>query len=113
VEGSSPPMKRVGVGAAIVLGARESRVHGEGRQGIDVRWTISRRSLGEVRVLPVKLATSMKEEPMTAMREVANPWRAVCAERCKHGSEGGVRKHSSAVRLAPTLRMYNCRKRTT
>jgi len=26
-----------GVGAAIVLGARESRVHGEGRQGIDVR----------------------------------------------------------------------------
>jgi hypothetical protein len=39
VEGSSPPMKRVGVGGVIVLGARESRVHGEGRQGIDIRWT--------------------------------------------------------------------------
>jgi hypothetical protein len=29
-------MKRMGVGAAIILGARESRVHGEGRQGIDI-----------------------------------------------------------------------------
>jgi hypothetical protein len=27
----------------------------------------------------------------------------VCAERCKHGLEGGVGKHSSAVRSAPTL----------
>ena len=35
-EVSSPPMNHVSVGAAIVLGARESRVHGEGRQGIDV-----------------------------------------------------------------------------
>jgi hypothetical protein len=35
VEGSSPPLKRVGVGGVIVLGARENRVHGEGRQGID------------------------------------------------------------------------------
>jgi hypothetical protein len=36
---SSPPMTYQSVGAAIVLGARESRVQGEGRQGIDVRWT--------------------------------------------------------------------------
>jgi hypothetical protein len=36
VEGSSPPVKRMGVGGVIVLGARESRVQGEGRQGIDV-----------------------------------------------------------------------------
>jgi hypothetical protein len=35
VEVSSPPMKLVGVGGSIVLGARESRVHGEGSQGID------------------------------------------------------------------------------
>ena len=28
-------MKRMSVGGVIVLGARESRVHGEGRQGID------------------------------------------------------------------------------
>jgi hypothetical protein len=34
-EMSSPSTKRVSVGAAIVLGARESRVQGEGRQGID------------------------------------------------------------------------------
>jgi hypothetical protein len=47
-------MKRMGVGAAIVLGARESRVQGEGPQGIDVRRTINRRSLGEVRVSLVK-----------------------------------------------------------
>jgi hypothetical protein len=38
-EGSSPPVKRMGVGGVIVLGARESRVHGEGRQGIDTQWT--------------------------------------------------------------------------
>jgi hypothetical protein len=34
--GCSPLMKRLRVGGVIVLGARESRVHGEGRQGIDV-----------------------------------------------------------------------------
>jgi hypothetical protein len=43
-------MKRMGVGGPIVVGVRESRVHGEGGQGIDVRQTTSRRSLGEVRV---------------------------------------------------------------
>jgi hypothetical protein len=36
-EVSSPPVKPASVGAAIVLGTRESRVQGEGRQGIDVR----------------------------------------------------------------------------
>jgi hypothetical protein len=56
-------MKRVSVGGVIVLGARESRVHGEGRQGIDVprvdisghmpvksgatRWTVARYGSGE------------------------------------------------------------------
>jgi hypothetical protein len=49
-EGSSPPMKRMGVGAAIVLGARESRVHGEGQQGIDIRSPNNQRSFGEVRM---------------------------------------------------------------
>jgi hypothetical protein len=29
---SSPPMTSQGVGGVIVLGARESRLHGEGRQ---------------------------------------------------------------------------------
>jgi hypothetical protein len=32
VEVSSPPVKRMGVGAVIVLRARESCAHGEGRQ---------------------------------------------------------------------------------
>jgi hypothetical protein len=36
-------------------------------------------------------------------REVANPWRAVCGESRMPGSEGGVGKHSAAVRPAPTL----------
>jgi hypothetical protein len=36
-EVSSPPVNHASVGAVIVLGARESRVQGEGRQGIDVR----------------------------------------------------------------------------
>jgi len=35
-EGCSHLTKRMGVGGVIVLGARDSRVHGEGRQGIDV-----------------------------------------------------------------------------
>jgi len=52
-EMSSPSMKYAGVGGVIVLGGRESRPQGEGRQGIDVRRTNSRRSLGEVRVSPV------------------------------------------------------------
>jgi hypothetical protein len=39
VEGSSPPMKHTGVGGVIVLGGRESRLQGEGRQGIDTQWT--------------------------------------------------------------------------
>jgi hypothetical protein len=66
-------MKPKGVGGSIVVGGRESRLHGEGSQGIDVRRTISRRSSGEVRVSPVKLAAPMNEEPMTEIREVANP----------------------------------------
>jgi hypothetical protein len=37
VERCSPAMNQRGVGGSIVLGARESRVHGEGSQGIDVR----------------------------------------------------------------------------
>ena len=35
--------------------------------------------------------------------EVATPWRAGCGERRMSGSEGGVGKHSLAVRPAPTL----------
>jgi hypothetical protein len=38
-EMSSPSMKRVSVGGVIVLGGRESRLQGEGRQGIDSQWT--------------------------------------------------------------------------
>jgi hypothetical protein len=60
------PMKHRSVGAAIVLGARESRVQGEGRQGIDVRRTINRGSPWESLVLLGNLAAPMKEEPMTA-----------------------------------------------
>jgi hypothetical protein len=51
---SSPPMTYQSVGGPIVVGGRESRLHGEGGQGIDVRRTNSRRSLGEVRVSLVK-----------------------------------------------------------
>jgi hypothetical protein len=39
VKGSSPPVKCMGVGGVIVLGGRESRLQGEGRQGIDTRQT--------------------------------------------------------------------------
>jgi hypothetical protein len=52
--------------------------------------------------------TNMTTLVVTLGAEV-NPWRAVCAERCKHGSEGGVGKHSSAVRPAPTLPVLNGR----
>ena len=63
---SSPPMTYQSVGAAIVVGARESRVHGEGPQGIDARLTTSWRSSGEVQVSLANLAAPMKETPMTA-----------------------------------------------
>jgi hypothetical protein len=36
---SSPPMTSQSVGGVIVLGGRESRLQGEGRQGIDIRRT--------------------------------------------------------------------------
>ena len=36
VNGCSPPIPRHSVGGVIVLGARESHVQGEGRQGVDV-----------------------------------------------------------------------------
>jgi hypothetical protein len=35
-EGCSPPVKRMGVGGVIVLGGRESRPHGEGRQLVGI-----------------------------------------------------------------------------
>ena len=66
VEGCSPPRKCMGVGGVIVLGGRESRPHGEGRQGIDVRWTNSQGSPWESLVSLVKRAALMKEKPMTA-----------------------------------------------
>ena len=50
------------VGAAIVVRARESRVHGEGPQGIDVRLPNNRRLPGEVLVL---LVTSYSDERRT------------------------------------------------
>jgi hypothetical protein len=40
---------------------------------------------------------------MTEEWEVANPWRAGCGESRTSGSEGGVGRHCSAVRPAPTL----------
>jgi hypothetical protein len=63
---SIPSMKRVSVGGPIVVRARESRIQGEGGQGIDVRQTNSQRSPWESLVSLVKRAALMKEEPMTA-----------------------------------------------
>jgi hypothetical protein len=45
-EGSSPPVKRVGVGGFIVVGARESRVHGEGSQLVGISTQINRMLTG-------------------------------------------------------------------
>ena len=53
-EVSSPPMNHASVGGSIVVGRRESRLQGEGGQGVDVRHTIRRRSPGEVQVSLVK-----------------------------------------------------------
>ena len=36
VEGSSPPMKRMGVGGPIVVGGRENRPQGEGGQLVGI-----------------------------------------------------------------------------
>jgi hypothetical protein len=48
-------------------------------------------------------ATNMTSPVVTPEAEFVNPWRARCRETGTAGSEGGVRKHRSAVRLAPTL----------
>jgi hypothetical protein len=45
-EGCSPPMKRMGVGGPIVLGARESRVQGEGGQLVGISTQNSRMLTG-------------------------------------------------------------------
>jgi putative transposase len=45
----------------------------------------------------------MTRPVVTLGMEVANPWRARCPKRGTPGSEGGVGKHSVAVRPAPTL----------
>jgi hypothetical protein len=46
VEMSSPSMKRVSVGGVIVLGGRESRPHGEGRQLVGISTQNSRMLTG-------------------------------------------------------------------
>jgi hypothetical protein len=48
-------------------------------------------------------AKNLTNPVVTLEEEVTNPWRAGCLETCMSGSEGGVRKPSSARRLAPTL----------
>ena len=45
-EGSSPPMKRMGVGGVIVLSGRESRLQGEGRQLVGISTQNSRMRTG-------------------------------------------------------------------
>jgi hypothetical protein len=95
-EVSSPPRKRRSVGAVIVVGAWESHVQGEGRQGIDVsEYIIPSYAL-------VKSRAEGNGKLITA-REVVNSWRAVCGESRMPGSEGGVRKRAQVTRLAPTL----------
>jgi hypothetical protein len=59
-------MKRMGVGAAIVLGARESRAQGEGRQGIDVGQMNRQGSPWESLVMPSNGCPD-EEMPTTAM----------------------------------------------
>jgi hypothetical protein len=48
-------------------------------------------------------ASEMTRPVVTLGVEIANPWRARCSETSPPGSEGGVGKHSVAVRPAPTL----------
>jgi hypothetical protein len=78
-------MPAVSVGGVIVLGGRESRLQGEGRQGIDVGWTIRHRSPRESLVSPEILAAVTKEEPMTALAEsrqsLESPLQGNCAPR--------------------------------
>ena len=54
-------MKRMGVGGSIVVGGRESRLHGEGSQGIDIQWTNSRISL-------VNSEGAREERPLNEMK---------------------------------------------
>ena len=89
-EGSSPPVKRMGVGAAIVLGARESRVHGEGWQGIDVRLTNNQGSFGEVRmVLGYPSRPDERETNDRRRREVTIPGEPDAVKVARPVRKGG------------------------
>src|SRR5262249_7556388 len=93
VKASSPLMLAESVGGVIVLGARESRVHGEGRQEMNIP-----------QYLIAAKAPRSGDEPQGAGCERErddeaesnfgggkfNLWRAGCTERCTSGSEGGV-----------------------
>jgi hypothetical protein len=70
-----------GDGASVVVRGRESRPHGEGRQ-VDR----NERTPGEVRCFRTW---------STRTFQTSGYWRAVCAERCQHGSGGGGWKRTS------------------
>jgi hypothetical protein len=83
-----PPRREAqGDGAAVVLRARESRVHGEGRQ-------VSRNPTGEVREM----------RNAATILGIKRHWRAEYSERRKLGSEGdGGKSTHQATRPPSTL----------
>jgi hypothetical protein len=91
---SSPPMPAVSVGGVIVLGGRESRLQGEGRQEIDVGWTIRHRSPRESLVSPEILAAVTKEEPMTALAESRQSLESPLQGNLHGGFGGGCAKQT-------------------
>jgi hypothetical protein len=64
-------------------------------------WGVNRQS--RTRVAAVVNATHLTSPVVTPEAACVKPWRARCRETGPAGSEGGVRKHRWAVRLAPTL----------
>ena len=76
------------VGGAIVLGARESRVQGEGHQEGNTLPVESKRSLVKSKAMKPK-STADNEHAVTHGRNVGL-WRAGCGESRTSGSAGGV-----------------------
>ena len=88
-----PPMHLKGVSVATVLGARESRVQGEGPQlG---RWVRSHPAECEGWGIPADVGRALR------IRKSSQAV-AVCGESRKYGDNGGMGKRSSAVRPVPT-----------
>jgi hypothetical protein len=89
----NPPMRLEGVSVTIVLGARESRVHGEGSH--PERWV--RRHSARCEGLGIQADACRALRAVNPLRGPPCAVKAACTV-----TTGGMGKHGAAVRPVPT-----------